>query len=182
MTCEKIILFCLKEKSRNPLEILEKLMSSPSCPMHGPIHHFLVGASLLTAYKNAGGELDLPSALKEMYSRSSLVPGGACGNWGACGGAISTGMFVSIVTGASPLSMESWGLANRMTAAALNAIGNVNGPRCCKRDCCLAILSAVKFCRDNLGINMESHTVKCSRSAQNKQCIGTRCPFYKTGA
>ena len=42
-------------------------------------------SALLTAYHNAGGEIELESALKEMYKRGKSVPGGACGFWGACG-------------------------------------------------------------------------------------------------
>lgn len=97
-------------------------------------HHILVGSSLLTAYKNAGGETDLPFALLEMQSRGKEVPGGACGFWGACGAAISTGMFVSIVTGSTPLAKEAWGLSNLMTSCALKRIGEIGGPRCCKRN------------------------------------------------
>ena len=37
--------------------------------MHGPEHHVMVGAALLTAYKNAGGDIDLHSALIEMLNR-----------------------------------------------------------------------------------------------------------------
>ncbi|MDD6800742.1 MAG: DUF5714 domain-containing protein, partial [Firmicutes bacterium] len=46
---------CLAETSKNPVEILNKMMSLPFCHMHGPEHHIMVGAALLTAYKNAGG-------------------------------------------------------------------------------------------------------------------------------
>ena len=35
--------------------------------------------ALLAAYKNAGGDLDLPRALAEMRNRSMNVPGGTCG-------------------------------------------------------------------------------------------------------
>ena len=70
------------------------------------------GSALLTAYKNAGGDINLEDALMEMQSRGKSVPGGACGFWGACGAGISTGMFVSIITKASPLTQESWGLSN----------------------------------------------------------------------
>ena len=81
----------------------------PFCHMHGPEHHVMVGAALLTAYKNAGGDLDLPKALQEMYSRGKAVPGGACGFWGACGAGISAGQFVSIATSSTPLAVEPWG-------------------------------------------------------------------------
>lgn len=54
---------CLNEKSKSPIRIFKKLISLPECPMHSPVHHFLVGACLLTAYKNAGGEINLKEAL-----------------------------------------------------------------------------------------------------------------------
>lgn len=174
---DAIIAVCLTSDSKNPIEILKGLMALPFCHMHGPEHHIMVGAALLTAYKNAGGNIDLPKALVEMQSRGKKVPGGACGFWGACGAGISAGMFVSIVTGATPLANEEWGLSNKMTSAALGAIGAVGGPRCCKRDSYLAIISAVEFVKENLGINMEPGEIKCSHSAMNNQCIGARCPF-----
>lgn len=78
-------------------------MSMPFCHMHGPEHHIMVGMALLTAYKNSGGDIDLKKSLIEMNNRGRSVPGGACGFWGACGAGISAGMFVSIVTGSTPL-------------------------------------------------------------------------------
>ncbi len=170
---------CLAETSKNPIGILRKLMALPFCHMHGPEHHVMVGAALLTAYKNAGGEIDLEKALAEMRSRGKSVPGGACGFWGACGAGISSGMFVSIITGSTPLAGEPWGLANKMTSGALDAIGSVGGPRCCKRDSYLSILAAVDFVKENLGVEMEKPKVVCIHSAQNNQCIGRRCPFSK---
>ena len=174
---DSILGLCLSETSRDPIGILEKMMSMPFCHMHGPEHHVMVGAALLTAYKNAGGEIDLPKALQEMYSRGYAVPGGVCGFWGACGAGVSTGQFISIVTGATPLAVEPWGLSNQMTAKALESIGKVGGPRCCKRDSYLAILAAIDFAAEHLNVPMEKSFHVCSRSGQNNQCIGKRCPF-----
>ena len=176
---DTIMAVCLADTSRNPVEILERLMSMPFCHMHGPEHHVLVGSALLTAYANAGGDIELREALAEMMSRGKQVPGGACGNWGACGAAISTGMFVSIVTHATPLSTDSWRLSNLMTARALEAVALNGGPRCCKRDSYLSVLAAVDFVKDNLGVAMEKPEVVCSRSRQNNQCIGSQCPFHQ---
>ena len=52
---------CLKTDSTNPVEILEALMSLPFCHMHGPEHHTMVGAALLTAAK-IDAVLDSPAA------------------------------------------------------------------------------------------------------------------------
>lgn len=175
---DQIIGACLNETSRNPYEILSRLMDLPFCHMHGPEHHVMVGSALLTAYKNAGGEIDLPKALSEMQSRGRKVPGGACGFWGSCGAAISSGMFVSIVTGSTPLAKEAWGLSNLMTSDSLRAIGTVGGPRCCKRNSYLAIEEAVRFAKEKLGVEMELSPIRCRHSHQNNQCIGNRCPFH----
>ncbi len=168
---------CLAEDSKNPIEIVRKLMALPFCHMHGPEHHIMVGSALLTAYKNAGGEIDLEKSLAEMQSRGKQVPGGACGFWGACGAGISVGMFVSIVTGSTPLKNKEWGLSNHMTSNALDAIASLGGPRCCKRNSYTAIIQAVEFSKIHLGVDMELDEIKCSHSNENNQCIKERCPF-----
>ena len=75
---DSIINLCLRETSRDPVEIIGKMMAEPFCHTHGPEHHVMVGSALLTAYKNAGGAVDLESALVEMQNRGRRVPGGAC--------------------------------------------------------------------------------------------------------
>ncbi len=174
-----ILSICMEENSKNPIDIIRKMMNAPFCHMHGPEHHVMVGAALLTAYKNAGGDIDLYKSLVEMMNRGKAVPGGACGYWGACGAGISSGMFISIVTGCTPLKKESWGMANQMTSRALNAIGHVNVPRCCKRDSYLSILAAIDFVKENMGIEMDTSEITCIHSHMNNQCIQERCPFWK---
>lgn len=176
---DTIIGLCLREGSKNPVEIVRKMMAESFCHMHGPEHHVMVGSALLTAYKNAGGEIDLGAALLEMQERGRQVPGGVCGFWGACGAGISAGIFVSILSKSTPLAVEAWGLSNLMTSKALGEIGRIGGPRCCKRDSYLAILAAVDFVKEHFGVEMERGEVLCSHSAQNNQCIGERCPFAR---
>lgn len=168
---------CLSSSSKNPYEIITDIMKKDFIHMHGPEHHTLVGAALLTAYKNAGGDIDLEKALKEMEIRGQQVPGGACGFWGACGAGVSVGIFISIITEASPLTTETWGQSNLATSEALKKIGEVGGPRCCKRDSYLAIGTAIDFVADKFGISMEKSDVTCQFSNRNAQCIGKRCPF-----
>ena len=168
---DQIVAICLAERSRDPIEIMERLMDQPFCHMHGPEHHVMVGAALLTAFHSAGGQVKLETALPEMLSRGRGVPGGACGFWGACGAGLSAGMFVSIASGSTPLSQEAFGLSHRMTARALERIGEIGGPRCCKRDSYLSILAAVDFARETWGVEMVRREPVCN------QCIGKRCPF-----
>lgn len=173
-----IIDLCMKESSKNPITIIEKMMHMPFCHMHGPEHHIMVGSALLTAYKNAGGDIELYSALVEMMNRGKSVPGGACGFWGACGAGISSGMFISIISKSTPLLNEPFALSHKMTSKALYKIGEVGGPRCCKRDSFLSILSAIDFVKEHYDIEMEKHDMICQYSSKNNQCIGKRCPFF----
>lgn len=177
---DPVVALCLADTSRNPIEILEKLMSQPDCPMHGPTHHVLVGAALLTAYNNClpdSNKLNLEEALAEMRERGKQVPGGACGYLGACGASISTGIFLSIVTRNTPFSTDTWRLCNLCTARALEQVALNGGPRCCKRDSYLSVLTAIDFVKENLGVEMVKPEVHCTRSQINEQCIGKKCPF-----
>ena len=176
---DSIIGLCLAETSKNPIEIIDRIMDQPFCHMHGPEHHVFVGSALLTAFKNAGGNIDLHPALLEMMSRGRSVPGGACGFWGACGAGISAGMFLSIISRSTPLTAAPLGDANQMTAAALGQIGAIGGPRCCKRNSYLSILAAIDFVKDRFQIQMKKPVVVCRRPSQNNQCIGKKCPFSR---
>ncbi len=176
---DTIVGLCIQETSPNPIVILEKMMALPFCHMHGPEHHVMVGSALLTAYKNSGGDIDLPLVLSEMVNRGKKVPGGACGFWGACGAGVSSGMFISIISKSTPLTVEPFALSHKMTAKSLNAIGDIGGPRCCKRDSFLSILAAIDFVKEHFGIEMERESdIKCRHYMKNNQCIKLRCPFY----
>lgn len=178
MGADSVVWYCMLDTCADAVQVFEHIVSMPFCHIHGPEHHIIVGAALLTAYRNAGGQVDLSQALPEMVRRGKQVPGGACGNWGACGAALSAGMMVSIVTSNSPLATEAWHLSNRATAEALMNISEHGGPRCCKRDSYKALQSTTEFVSRELGVDMGRHTITCTRYAQNQQCLGTHCPYH----
>lgn len=179
---EAVMRECRTTKSRNPIEIMQKIMADPYIYMHGPEHHVMAGAALLAAYHNCGGEVDLDWALAEMKERGGQVPGGVCGFWGCCGAGVSTGIYMSIITKATPLSGKSWGLSNRMTSRALNAIGEIGGPRCCKRDTFTAVKEAVQMTKEELGIEMElPEKIECGFHVENQQCLRGKCPYHPKG-
>ncbi len=194
---------CKSSTSRNPAEIMQGLMEDPYIYMHGPEHHVMVGAALLAAYYNSGGfaagaadtadvrvmaedqpgeaagRREFEHALEEMRARGSEYPGGSCGLWGCCGAAASTGMFMSIITKATPLTGRPWGLSNRMTAEALREIGELGGPRCCKRNSFTAAAAAVRYVKENLGVEMEfPEKIRCRFSGENRECLRKGCPYY----
>jgi hypothetical protein len=171
--------FCLATASTDPLEISRALMRHSSVKMHGPEHHFLVPAAILAAFANARGEPgQKPRLLAEARRRSDPVLGGFCGFQGACGAAIGAGISVSLATGATPLATEPWALANAATARALDVLSRVGGPRCCKRNSWLVLLSTIRFIREHLGVELDGRGGRCGYTTENAECIERRCPFH----
>lgn len=170
---------CIATPSTDPFALATALMRYRSLKLHGPEHHFLVPAALLSALANARGDgASKARFIAEARRRADSVPGGACGFHGACGAGVGVGIFASIATGATPLSRESWGLSNQATARALTAIGGVGGPRCCKRTTWLAILTGIRFAREALGVRLRGRGAACDWSAVNDQCLEAGCPFH----
>ena len=169
----------LNSSSKNPVDIADEIMASSFVHMHGPEHHFIVGASLLCAYSNTYGGVDLENALNAVISRGKKVPGGFCGMAGCCGAAVSAGIFLSVILKATPMSKEEWALSNRMTSRCLEAVSRLGGPRCCKRDSYTTILAAAEFLRDELGKPLGvSDEILCSHFGDNAECLKVECPYF----
>jgi hypothetical protein len=172
--------FCVNSNSKEPMELATVLMNSPKLQMHGPEHHFLVPAVLLTTYYNIKGDRkEKIRKIKEARMRSSNILGGFCGFYGDCGAAVGTGIFISLITGSTPLSKKAWQLSNLMTAKSLHSVAIHGGPRCCKRNAFLSITEAVNFLRDSFGIVVNiNKNIKCVFSPLNKECLKEKCLFY----
>ena len=169
----------LNSSSKNPVDIADEIMASSFVHMHGPEHHFIVGASLLCAFCNTYGEVDLENALNAVISRGKKVPGGFCGMAGCCGAAVSAGIFLSVILKATPMSKEEWALSNRMTSRCLEAVSRIGGPRCCKRDSYTTILAAAEFLREELGKPLGvSDEILCSHFGENAECLKVECPYF----
>lgn len=167
--------------STAPSEILERVMSHPAVPMHGPEHHAIVPAAIIAAVRNAGYPIP-EDAIEKAVTRGAKVPGGWCGSHGVCGAAIGVGIAVSVLTEATPLTGRQRSMAIEATSFTLSRI--VDGhPRCCKRASRRALEAAVEFLRDrmNIIVGMGQH-VKCTYSERNKECPGETCPYHSSTA
>jgi hypothetical protein len=164
-------------KSTNPAEIIEQVMAHPAVPMHGPEHHAIVPAAILTAVKNTGYPVP-EGAVDTAVERASKVPGGWCGLYGDCGAAVGVGIAVSVLTNATPLTGKQRGLAIGATSLALSKLQDANA-RCCKRSSRMSVEAAVDYLNDKLGIKLEkSKRVACTYSVRNQQCAKQECPYY----
>ena len=174
-----VLEYCKVTESKNPIEIATTLMGDKSIFPNGPEHHTLVGASLMAAYKNAGGKIDLEKSLEELRKRSMLVPGGTCGFWGTCGAATSAGQWWSVVSGSTPMTREPWAETQRLTSRILGKLADMGGPRCCKRTGFTAILEGAAYARELHGVEMElPEKVECTFFPRNAECLKKECPYF----
>lgn len=169
-----------KETGTNPIRIFKNIAQKEYISMHGPEHHILDGASLLVAYKNAGGDIELDAALEKLKEQGLKMPGAMCGLWGICGAITSIGAALSIIDKTGPLSSDgTWGNHMQFTSKAVGELGKINGPRCCKRDAMIAFKYGIEYVNTHYGVILEQEETKCDYSSVNMQCIKERCPYYE---
>ncbi len=171
--------YCSMSDCTDPATMALQLMRQPVLKMHGPEHHYLVPAVLITAWCNRHDDTEKSAKLKTARQRAEDVKGGFCGFHGTCGAAMGAGIACSIITSATPLSGDPWRLANLMTATCLAAIAEPGGPRCCKRDTFLALQTAIAFLNDQLDTGLPiPKLIRCGFTGSNRECIGRRCPYF----
>ena len=176
---ELIVADIKKELGTNPVLIFKNLAKKEYVSINGPEHHILDGASLLMAYKNAGGEIDIDQALDRLMAEGLRMPGAMCGLWGICGAITSIGAALAIIDGTGPLSTDgTWGSHMQFTSKAIGELGIINGPRCCKRDAMIAFKNGVDYVNAHYDVTLQYEQMKCEFTELNEQCIKDRCPFY----
>lgn len=160
---------------QDPIALAEKIFELPGLKMHGPEYHSIVSAVLIAAYQNKNHIHD-SATVKEAIRRGKEIAGGSCGYSGGCGAALGTGIAVSIIEKATPMSTVSRGNAVKTSGQALLAISRYGGPRCCKRD---AVTSMETFIRNSdyfHGVKTSSYV--CKQFKKNKDCLGINCPYF----
>ena len=175
----KIIDDIKREEGCSPVAIFRHIAGKNYISVNGPEHHILDGASLLVAFHNAGGKIDLDASLDRLLNEGLKMPGAMCGLWGVCGAVTSIGSALSIIDGTGPLSQDgSWGEHMGFTSAALRELGQINGPRCCKRDAMIAFKNGIDYVNSHYEVKLIYEEQKCDFADLNQQCTKEKCPFY----
>ena len=181
---QKILNICKESTEKNPIVIFNRIVKNEDIliPIHGPIHHVVDGAAFMTAFFNAGGKINLEESFWELCNRAEKMPGGMCGHWGVCGAVTSVAASLSIIEKTGPISDFDWGNHILYSSKALEKLGKVGGPRCCKRNGYLALEAAIDFVNENInhfGVVLEKDKIECSFSSKNQQCKKENCPFFR---
>jgi len=161
------------------ITLLKRIRSHPAIPMHGPEHHAMIPGIILAAFRNSGGEL-AGDTINIGIDRGAEIPGGACGFWGACGAAIGTGIAVSAIFSATPLTPSPRQTAQDFSAKILSTIAQFKGGRCCQRETWLALTETARLSKKILQVQLTANdTLACDQYLKNRECIGKACPLWK---
>jgi hypothetical protein len=171
---------CKEYQGIDPIELAVSIMNSPTVRMHGPEHHFIVPAVLLTCvYNLQGKQALLNDKLEIAYKREVNESPQFCEyNSGYCGAAIGSGIFLSIFTDEVIDQHTEWSLTNTQIAESLTRVAKSGGPRCCKRDTYISIQSAIDFLRDKYAIDLPKSEAKCTFSMRNRSCKREDCEYF----
>jgi len=169
---------CASSKERDMLNLFKQIRAHPSIPKHGPEHHAMVPAIIVTAYRNSGGNLP-ENALKTALSRGSSVIGGACGFLGMCGAAAGVGIGFAILLEASPVAKTARAQAQKVTHAVLGKIAEYEAARCCHREVWTALSIAASLSETFLHVKLSADVeIKCDQKRFNAYCYGKKCPIF----
>ena len=73
----------------------------------------------------------------------------------------------------------TWGNHMQFTSKAIEELGTINGPRCCKRDAMIAFKNGIDYVNAHYGVTLQYEQMQCGFTDFNEQCIKERCPFHE---
>ena len=105
---------CLHSRELDAVALMQTIRSHPRFPLHGPEHHALVPAVILTALRNAGNDITNEQMVTGIQ-RGQTIAGGACAFLGVCGAAIGVGIAFSVLLAANPYDGDKRQTVQRAT-------------------------------------------------------------------
>ncbi len=161
--------------------LLDRIRRHRAVPIHGPEHHSLVPGILVAAYRNAGGSV-CEDQIDQAIRRGASIAGGSCAFLGICGAASGVGTGFSIILEATPYDGGKRQHVQQAVTQALAEIASLDAPRCCQRDCWIALRKAADLSEELLDIPLRADApLPCRQAASNAECIGGRCPLWPAG-
>jgi MoaA/NifB/PqqE/SkfB family radical SAM enzyme/SAM-dependent methyltransferase len=170
---------CASTEQTDMLALLQEIRRHRAIPLHGPEHHALVPGVILATYRNLGGRLT-SEALRTGIRRGAQVAGGSCGFSGNCGAAMGVGIAISVILEGNPLTPEPRAIAMRATSIVLEEIAKTEAPRCCQRECYVALKKLAALSSELLPLTLRAEApMRCRQMSLNTECIGPACPLIQ---
>jgi len=175
---EVIRSLCSSSEETDMARLYEQLHNHPAFPMHGPEHHALVPAVVLTVYRNLTGKTG-KKELEAVLERGSSAPGGSCAFLGICGAAAGAGTAFSAILNATPYTAAERQKVMQTSAKVLEKIASYTAARCCLRDGWTALRAAALLSEELIGIRLPAdEQIICRQSGKNRECQGKVCPLF----
>ncbi|MGD9277634.1 MAG: DUF5714 domain-containing protein [Desulfobacterales bacterium] len=169
---------CLNTRERDVLRLMQTIRSHPHFGLHGPEHHSLVPAVILTALRNSGDDISDDRILTAIQ-RGQTIAGGACAFLGVCGAAIGVGIAFSILLQADPYKKDERQTVQQVTHRVLGKISSYTAARCCQRDVWLGLQEASRLLKEIMGKTLiVDQQIVCKQFRKNKECIRDQCPLW----
>ena len=182
----KVLPVVLANDEKDPILLFEQVIESLSeiwtasktLPFHGPWHHGLIPAVIITALKN--NQYDFTERdCKEAFIRGIKIPAGSCGFCGVCGAGTGLGIAMSIVQKSTPFQDEARSKAFQAANRSNERIGKLGGPRCCRLSAYMTIGLAVEtLAALDYVLPKQKLIGRCKVHERNAQCHGKRCPYF----
>ena len=161
------------------LGLMDRVRQHPAVPMHGPEHHALVPAVILSVARALGAPIG-DEEIRAGLTRGAQVPGGVCGFWGVCGAAIGAGIAAAILLESTPVQASPRQRSQRLTARVMDAVADIEAGRCCQRESWVALTTLSALSGEHLGLHLPAEaTVRCRQYQQNHECIYSDCPLWE---
>jgi hypothetical protein len=174
--------FCQTTPETDLIALLDGVRRLPAISRHGPEHHVLVPAIILTAYRNLGGEVT-PEMFRAALARGQAVPGGVCGFWGVCGAAVGVGIAFSLLLQATPVKPTERRQVQGAVQAVLGELASLDAARCCQRECWLALRQAAALSRELLPVPLQAAApLECRQGGERQDCLQSSCPLWPGNA
>ena len=161
---------CRGCESSDAVRIADRLMELEEVRMHGPEHHYLTAAAILTAYCNFY-HMEKKSILVKAYVRTNIIPVGVCAMYGCCGALMGAGAAAGILLLAHPFSAGDLRTVNQITADIQSRLAEYGGPRCCKRAVRISVYEAVQGMNRYMGCRLPAAMLDCTFYPGNKGCM-----------
>ena len=182
----KILPIILTREEKEPIVLFEEVIealrgqwtASAELPFHGPWHHAILPAVLITALRNNGYTFN-EKDIREAFLRGAKIPAGACGFCGVCGAGTGLGIAISIVERSNPFRDSERTHAFEAATKANERIGKLGGPRCCRLSSYMSLGLAKPLLQElNLPLPEAKLIGRCKIHSLNAQCHGQKCPYY----
>ena len=172
-----ILHICLHSQETDAATLMQAIRSHPHFSIHGPEHHSLVPAVILTTLRNTGYDIT-DEQLSTAIERGETIAGGACAFLGVCGAAVGVGIAFSVLLAATPYDGDKRQVVQQVTQKVLGEIASYDAPRCCQRDCWIALRAASTLLQKEIGKELTMHPFACEQYLENKECIYDQCPLW----